>query len=91
MKYRETEGDALSAIKLASRHIGGVIISAAIILGGTFAALYPSGVLTLMQVATLVIVGLFLLSILFLPVVLPALMSVTNKLGRWAKPNKQEE
>ncbi len=91
MSYRETEGDPLSAIKRASRHIGGVIISAAIILGGTFAALYPSGVLTLMQVATLVIVGLFLLSILFLPVVLPALMSVTNKLSRWARPSKKEE
>ncbi len=91
MKYRETAGSPLTAIVVASRHIGGVIISAAVILGGTFAALYPSGVLTLMQVATLVIVGLFLLSVLLLPAVLPALMSITKKLGQWANRSKNEE
>ncbi len=90
MKYREMEGDALSAIVTASRHIGGVVISAAVILGGTFAALYPSGVLTLMQVGTLVIVGLVLLSLLLLPVVLPALMSIMKKVANWANPDKKE-
>lgn len=33
--------------------MGTVIISAAIILGGTFAAMYPSGVLSLLQIATI--------------------------------------
>lgn len=33
--------------------MGTVIISAAIILGGTFATMYPSGVLSLLQIATI--------------------------------------
>ena len=61
MRYREQE-NSQSAIVEAAKHIGGVVISAAIILGGTFAALMPSGVITLIQVAIVVIIGLFLLS-----------------------------
>jgi len=57
--------------------IGTVVISAAVILGGTFAALIPSGVLTLIQVALVVIVGLVLLVIL-IPLVLPAVISLTQ-------------
>ncbi|SDB94876.1 MMPL family transporter [Shouchella lonarensis] len=84
MRYNELPGDPLTAMKEAARHIGGVVISAAIILGGTFAALYPSGVLTLIQVATLVIVGLALLSVLLLPVMLPGLMRLDQILVRWS-------
>ncbi|MBB5324647.1 hypothetical protein HNQ34_001744 [Anoxybacillus tepidamans] len=36
--------------------MGTVIISAAIILGGTFAAMYPSGVLSLLQMATIIFI-----------------------------------
>ncbi|WP_259709857.1 MMPL family transporter [Weissella confusa] len=57
--------------------IGTVVISAAVILGGTFATLIPSGVLTLIQVALVVIVGLVLLVIL-IPLVLPAVISLTQ-------------
>ena len=46
MRYREQE-NSQSAIVEAAKHIGGVVISAAIILGGTFAALMPSGVVTI--------------------------------------------
>ena len=89
MNYRENKGDAVAKIVSAARHIGGVVMSAAIILGGTFAALYPSSVLTLMQVATVVIVGLALLSLLMLPVILPALISMMKKLSNWAKRGEE--
>jgi RND superfamily putative drug exporter len=62
----------------ASAIIGTVVISAAIILGGTFAALIPSNVLTLIQVAMTVIIGLIILVIL-----LPITMSVMVK---WTYP-----
>ncbi|RBW68396.1 MMPL family transporter [Bacillus taeanensis] len=85
MRYNELEGDPTARIVEASRHIGGVVLSAALILGGTFAALIPSGVLTLIQVASVVIVGLLLLSLLAMPILLPALMGLTNKLNRFSK------
>lgn len=85
MRYNELEGDIATRIVDASRHIGGVVLSAALILGGTFAALIPSGVLTLIQVATVVIIGLILLGLIAMPILLPALMELTNKLNRFSK------
>ncbi|SER61911.1 putative drug exporter of the RND superfamily [Gracilibacillus ureilyticus] len=85
MRYNETDGDPSTKILEASRHIGGVVLSAALILGGTFAALIPSGVLTLIQVAAVVITGLVLLSIAAMPILLPGLMEVTNKLKLFRK------
>lgn len=60
----------------ASR-IGAVVISAAVILSGTFAALIPSGVTTLIQVALVVIIGLVIL-VLILPMTLSAVISLTE-------------
>ncbi|WP_057820684.1 MMPL family transporter [Schleiferilactobacillus perolens] len=51
--------------------IGAVVISAAVILSGTFAALIPSGVTTLIQVALAVIIGLVIL-VITLPLMLSA-------------------
>jgi len=81
MRYNELEGEPVKRIVEASRHIGGVVLSAAIILGGTFAALIPSGVLTLIQVALVVVMGLLLLSLIAMPILLPALMGVVNTLS----------
>ncbi|AYN50026.1 Putative membrane protein YdgH [Lactobacillus johnsonii] len=68
--------------------IGTVIISAAIILGGTFAALIPSGVPTLIEVALCVDIGLLLL-VFLLPINMSAAMKITYEgLGR--KKNKEE-
>lgn len=79
MKYREL-GEQLaspsSRIIEASGIIGAVVISAAIILSGTFAALMPSGVLTLIQVALGVIIGLVIL-VVILPIILPAAIHLT--------------
>lgn len=67
--------------------IGTVVISAAIILGGTFAALIPSGVPTLIEVALCVDIGLLLL-VFLLPINMSAAMKITYEgLGR--KKNKK--
>ena len=62
----------------SAKVIGPVVISAAIILSGTFAALMPSGVTTLIQVALAVIIGLIILVI-----VLPMAMSVLISMISW--------
>ena len=90
MKYREygtQVPNPKARIMSASGVIGAVVISAAIILSGTFAALMPSGVLTLIQVAIGVIVGLVLL-VIFIPIILPALISLTY--GGDTKEGKHE-
>lgn len=68
--------------------IGTVVISAAIILGGTFAALIPSGVPTLIEVALCVDIGLLLL-VFLLPINMSAAMKITYE-GLSRKKNKEE-
>lgn len=68
------------AIILAAKNIGGVVMSAAIILAGTFATLYPSNIHVLMELAISVVTGLLLLSTVLLPIVIPALISVEEKI-----------
>lgn len=84
MRYNELAGSPQQKIMEAMRHIGGVVITAALILGGTFAALIPSGVLTLIEVAVVVITGLVLLSFITMPILLPALISLTQKLSNFS-------
>lgn len=90
MRYRELENQGSSAIIEAAKHIGGVVLSAALILGGTFAALIPSGIVTLMQVAIFVLVGLVLLSFIMLPMFMPAVMGLTESLKTRFKRNKEK-
>ncbi|MBP5845609.1 MMPL family transporter, partial [Lactiplantibacillus plantarum] len=59
--------------------IGAVVLSAALILSGTFAALMPSGVLTLIQVAMVVIIGLIIL-VFAIPTIIPSLIRLTYPL-----------
>ncbi|OAB39963.1 hypothetical protein PMSD_02605 [Paenibacillus macquariensis subsp. defensor] len=89
MRYQELEDDPTQAIVDAARHIGGVVISAAIILGGTFASLIPSGVMTLIEVATTVIIGLLLLSFVMLPILIPALIGSVERLNKWREKTKK--
>lgn len=65
-----------SRILKACAIIGTVVISAAIILGGTFAALIPSGIPTLIEVALTVDVGLLIL-VFILPITLSAAVKLT--------------
>ncbi|MCM3389608.1 MMPL family transporter [Ureibacillus chungkukjangi] len=89
MRYHEVKDQGSVGIIDASKHIGGVVLSAALILGGTFAALIPSGIITLMQVAILVLIGLVLLSFLMLPVFMPAVMGLTEKLKNLVSRKKE--
>lgn len=71
MRFMETDqDDPVNAILMAARYTGKAVISAMVILSGTFAAMYPSGVSTLMQTATVVIMGLIVLTII-LPLAIP--------------------
>lgn len=56
--------------------MGTVIITAVIILCGTFGAMIPSGVLTLMQVGTGVVTGLLLFGLIILPLLVTAIISM---------------
>ena len=92
MKYREfgvQNPDPKKRIVAASGVIGAVVLSAAVILSGTFAALMPSGVLTLIQVALAVIIGLIIL-VFIIPVILPGLISLTyGERGENGKHSKE--
>ena len=52
-----------------------------------FAALVPSGIITLIQVAITVMVGLVLLSVFVMPMLLPACFGLLEKAKRNAKKN----
>lgn len=79
MRYKEYPHlSPREAIVMASRHTGGVVMSAAIILGGTFATLMPSGLTLLFQLAVAVIVGLAVLCFILLPIFLPAMIALPS-------------
>lgn len=85
--------EADSIVK-ACRKVGGVITSAALILSGTFASMYPSGVVALMEISVTVIIGLIMLCFIFLPVTIPALVSLKAKADMLRfndKPSKMTE
>jgi RND superfamily putative drug exporter len=79
IRYKDNHDapDARQRILQAATTIGAVVISAAIILSGTFAALIPSGVTTLIQVALGVIIGLVIL-VIILPVTMSGLISLID-------------
>ncbi|MEH7226542.1 MMPL family transporter [Bacillus sp. JJ1566] len=62
------------AMLLSMKKMGTVIISAAIILGGTFAAMMPSGMLSLLQIASITLVGLMLYAFVILPLFIPVMV-----------------
>ena len=67
------------ALRISMAKMGTVIITAAVILAGTFGAMMPSGVLSLVQIATIVITGLLLYGLIILPLLIPA---ITVSFGR---------
>ncbi|MDU5144587.1 MAG: MMPL family transporter [Paenibacillus dendritiformis] len=75
--------DAGAAILHAMKNMGTVIISAVIILGGTFASFYPSGVLSMLQIATVVLSGLVLYAILLLPFFVPVMVQLFGSANWW--------
>ncbi|MFC4322173.1 MMPL family transporter [Litchfieldia salsa] len=78
------------AILVSMRKMGTVIISAAVILGGTFAAMMPSGVLSLLQIATILLTGLFLYGFVMLPLFVPVMVKTFGKANWWPFLNQRE-
>lgn len=75
----------------AMKSMGSVIMSAAIILGGTFAAMLPSGVMSLLQIATLVLCGLFLYALVMLPLFMPVMVRTFGEANWWPFMKRQDE
>lgn len=71
------------AIHESMKKMGSVIISAAIILGGTFAAMMPSGVLSLLQIATILLIGLALYALVVLPLFVPVMVRTFGDANWW--------
>nr|WP_249310321.1 MMPL family transporter [Bacillus sp. FJAT-49736] len=92
MRFKEYQHmSQKEAIILASKHTGGVIISAVIILGGTFATLMPAGIVLLSELAIAVITGLILLCFILLPIFLPALIALPEALAKVGARKQKEE
>ncbi|MGN8769016.1 MMPL family transporter [Paenibacillus barengoltzii] len=77
------EWNVSDAILHSMRNMGTVILSAAIILGGTMASMYPSGVLSMLQIATLVLTGLVLYSVVVLPFLIPVMVKLFGQANWW--------
>lgn len=86
MRYKECSNlSHKEAIITASKNIGGVVMSAVIILGGTFATLIPSGVAILVQLGVAIIIGLAVLCLVMLPFFLPAMIALPGVLSKRKK------
>lgn len=80
------------AMLLSMKKMGTVIVSAAIILGGTFAAMMPSGVLSLLQIATILLIGLSLYALVILPLFVPVMVRTFGEANWWPfKKHKAED
>lgn len=70
------------AIEHSIRRMGVTVITAVIILSGTFAALLPSGMIILIQVASIIIFALLFYAFIVLPLLVPAFV-ITFRRGNW--------
>ncbi|WP_410769316.1 MMPL family transporter [Fontibacillus sp. BL9] len=77
------EWDVGEAILHSMRNMGTVILSAAVILGGTMASMYPSGVLSMLQIATVVLTGLALYAVIVLPFLMPVMVKMFGQFNWW--------
>ncbi|MFS0656263.1 MMPL family transporter [Bacillus sp. 179-C3.3 HS] len=83
-RFNEWKGEHVQASMIsAMRNMGSVIISAVAILAGTFAAMLPSGVLSLVQIATVVLIGLLLYAYVVLPLFIPVMVRIFGKWNWW--------
>ncbi|MCR6513532.1 MMPL family transporter, partial [Clostridium sp. LY3-2] len=80
---QDKEPDMKKRIVKTMISMGGVIISAVIILSGTFAALLPSGVLSLIEISMVVLTGILLYVVVILPLFIPAMVRIFGKANWW--------
>ncbi|MFT8917911.1 MAG: MMPL family transporter [Oenococcus sp.] len=78
MAFNEERGSTVERLVSASNRLGKVVMSAVVILGGTFAAMIPSGILTLIQVPIVVITGLLILAFVTIPMFIPAVITISD-------------
>lgn len=74
---------ARQAVYDAMRHMGNVIFSAALIMGGTFGSMMVSGVGSLIQIGIAVIVGLIVYTVIFLGFFVPSCTTVIGRAHGW--------
>ncbi|MGP7816370.1 MMPL family transporter [Niallia sp. 01092] len=89
-RFNEYRGLSVAEAMLeAMKKMGTVIISAAIILGGTFGAMMPSGMLSLLQIASIVLAGLALYAFVILPLFIPVMVKNFGEANWWPykRPN----
>ncbi|WP_276354750.1 MMPL family transporter [Cohnella caldifontis] len=72
-----------AAMTRAMQTTGGVIVSAAVIMGGTFGALGFSGVVTLVQIGVATLIGLLLYAVIFMALVIPSFANLLGEANWW--------
>jgi len=88
-EYQLGEGGVKGALSKAMRTTGGVITSAAFIMAGTFAALMPAGVTTLLQLGAGIVIGLFIYSTVMMGLMIPSITVWFGEANWWPlRPNK---
>ncbi|MFT8391338.1 MAG: MMPL family transporter [Sporolactobacillus sp.] len=76
-------GSIRQRMLLTLGRMGSVIISAVIILCGTFAAMLPSGMLSLIQIATVAMFGLAIYALIMLPLFIPVMVRLFGQANWW--------
>ena len=87
----EAKVDFKEAMLTSMAKMGTVVMTAAIILAGTFGAMMPSGVLSLIQIATIVITGLLFYGLIILPLLIPAITVSFGKGVWWPFKSKSSQ
>ena len=84
LRERMTPG---AAIRLAMHRMGHVILSAAVIMGGTFGSMAVSGVTSLTELGVVVVIGLFVYTLVLLGFFVPAATAIVGWGLRWPLPS----
>lgn len=91
-EYKLGQGNVVSALSKSMRTTGGVITSAAFIMAGTFAALMPAGVTTLLQLGAGIVIGLIVYSSVMMGLVIPSITVLFGEANWWPlRPRAQKE
>jgi RND superfamily putative drug exporter len=61
----------------------GVAVLLIALLGGTFAAMIPSGMLSLIQIASIILTGLLLYTLIVLPIFVPVMVKTFGAANWW--------
>jgi putative drug exporter of the RND superfamily len=90
-KEEYVPGEVVAAMTKAMRTTGGVIVSAAVIMGGTFGALGFSGVGTLVQIGVGTLIGLLIYATLFMTLIVPSFTFLFGEGNWWPFRPKERE